>query len=1263
MSPNQYYKIMLKVKIPGLLFIFFTLITGISAENQQAYQKGWEAFSKNNREEARTYFNQSVAGDSKEDALLSLCLLDWNESKLDAAFDDFCRFYEISSNPYPYLYTMSGLPFLFEPNNFLSPKKLAFFEKIVTNPAMNGTLKAMIYDQLGLYYEKSNNMKKAKEWYSKMGVITHWQVLGSFDNTSGSGFSKDWGALTKAKTSDVFSNKVEAEVKWYTPTCNKPNNWFYFDYYFYLNNAIMYAQSFVTSAVDQEVFLRAGTSGSLKVWVNDALVSNVPEERNCDLDIYACKIKLNKGANRLLVQIGQSEIDQANFLIRLTDEHANPVEGISDAAIFTDYKKSGDTTDPEILPFFAEAFYLEKTKEHPSNPLYLYLLAETYLRNDKSYEATKVLKSLQQLAPKSSLVSYRLSEAYTRARNQTDYDKEIENIKLYDPNSFNGLQEAYNDAVKSEKYTVAADISKKAKELYGESNITEDWDLNVASLQKKYPEVIAMAKTLYKKYPYNAEYMNLNFEVEKNVSQSSKSATAVLENYCHSFFSTDALENLSKLYFDKGNPEKGLAALKHRLEVMPYATGYLDNLASLLFNKQRYKEALLITDQMLALSPFLPGVYNTRGYIFKSMKEDEKAKESFRKSIYYGPTSYDSRTQLRLLENKKEVTELFPKIILDDLILKAPTSKEYPQDNSLLLLNDNQLVVYPEGAKEYRYEIAIKILNKSGIEVWKEYTIGYNGYNQKLIIDKSELIKANGTKVKAETNNDNVVVFSNLEVNDILHLDYRVQDLSTGKLANHFFDRFLFQYRIPTVVNRYSILVPKNKTFNYVVQNGSIEPTTSDVEDMKLYQWVSNNQPAVKTEPYMSSLSNIAPILYYSSMPDWKYVSNWYHDLSFSKFNTDYVLKETVNNLLKGKENISQLEKVKIFYTYILENITYSSVSFLQSNFIPQKASRTITTRLGDCKDVSTLFVALCHETGINANLVLISTRNNGNKTLPLPSVNFNHCIAQLHLDKKTYYLELTDNKLPFGAALSMDLKSDILPVPFVDNTIGDKLLTMDMPFRPKNVVRRVHNIELLNKDILVSRKSVFYESFASNLRRSYSNIGSDEQLKKMSQSVASDFTTPVKVTELKFTNLDNLEDSMAIEYKLEIKNIIQEVAGMKILNLPWTGKFSSLDVVAEETRKYPLEFWSFLTDDLNTEVMNITIPKGKSFVEIPQNVHFECANANYLLTFDTRTPGIMIIHRLFERKTEQVMPKEYAAFREFIHQVSESDNKQYAIK
>jgi len=1230
---------------------------------QQAYQNGWKSFLKNDRVEARKFFNEAVLDpNSASDALLSLSLLDWNENKLAAAFDDFKKFYEKSTNPYPYFYAMSALPFMRATNDILSQNQLAFYEKIVSDPKMNGTLKAMIYEQIGSYYEKTNNLKKANDCFAKMGAISHWQVLGSFDNTSGSGFAKDWGAVAKVKENEVFKNKVGADVTWYSPVYNNANNWFYFDYYFNLNNAIMYAQSFVNSTADQDAFLRIGTSGSLKVWVNDALVSVVPEERNCDLDIYNYKIKLNKGNNRVLVQIGLSEIDRANFLLRITDENGNPLTNLTNSATYADYTKSTEKYSIEQLPFFPEKFFLEKAETEKNNPLINLLLSETFLRNDKSYEATKSLKNAELLFGESTISSYLLYEAYMRAQNQTDNEREMEMIKKNDPNSFFSLQTKYNEAIKSEKYSDAMDICTKVKELYGTSETTDGWELNLASLQKRFDNVISMAKVLYKKYPEQIEYMNLNYVIEKNVNKSPKNAIQVIEDFCKKYSNSQATNLLWKEYFEQGNTAKGLSVIYKQLEDKPYATGFYENAINTLSNMQMYNDALALTDKALKLIPFLPNIYTNRGYIFKNQNQTEKAKENFQKSIYYAPTSYESRTQLRLLENKKEVYNLFPKNNLQEIIAKGLTTKEYPEDNSIILVNDFQQVVYPEGAKEFRKELAVKILKQSGIENWKEYGIGYNSYTQKLIIDKAEVLKANGNVVKAETNDDNRIVFTNLEVNDVLHLEYRIHDLSTGKLANHFFDDFLFQYSIPTVCCRYSILAPADKKFDYKVVNGKVDPEITTVENMKLYKWEFNNQPAVKDEPYMSAFKDIVPTLYVSSLPDWKYVSDWYKDLTTSKFNSDYVLKETLANLLKGKEKAGKLEKAKIFYEYILENIAYSSVDFLQSNFIPQKASRTITTRLGDCKDLSTLFVALCRESGIDANLVLISTRDNGNHVLQLPTIEFNHCIAQLNIDNKKYYLELTDNTLPFASALKLDLNSEILPIPFANEPIGDKLLQMEMPGRLTNSSVRNHNVTFSKNDMIIDRKYVSYGSIASYQRGDFKYEGADEQLKKLSESVAKSFDVATKLTNLKFTNLDNLTDSVSESYKLEVKNALQDVAGMKIFRLPWSDT-NSLDIVAAETRQYPFEFWSYQTEDKTTERIVIELPQGKSLAEMPASQKFECSCASYTLTFKTIAPGKILATRVFERKSDQILVKDYAAFREFINKVSEIDNKQYAYK
>ena len=1265
-------KIDKNIKVKGasvglFIFSFLLLVPAISfSSNKENYNKAWTEFSNNNRKEARQYFERAVASepDSKAEAFLSLALLDWSESKDKDAFVHFQKFYESSSYPYPYLYAVYSLPFM-NPRRILTAEQLKFYEKIVNEPEMNGTLKAMIYQKLGEHYMGCNNFKKSNELFSRMGALTKWQVLGSFSNISGSGFDKDWGAVKNAKTDYTFKNSVNADVKWYTPSANKPDNWFYFDYYFDLNSIIAYAQTFVDSPVEQEVYLRTGTSGSLKIWVNDAQIATIPEERNCDLDIYVYKTKLNKGANRILIQIGQSEISAANFLLRLTDANGNPVSGLSHSDVFSAYTTSENQPANNILPFFAEEYLQNKINEDPENLLNYLALGEVYLRNDKAYEGIGVLKKAEQFAPESSFINYRLSEAYLRAQNNTNYSREIESIKLNDPDSYIALRYLFNEAVETEKYPEAEDIKDKIKKLYGESSYTEDMELRLYSEKKEIEKMIQLVKKLYLKYPYDYQYMNLSYLIEENIYKNTKGATAILENYCKQYFNTQALDLLAERYISLGNTEKGLKIYKERINKLPYASGFLYNYASLLQKMQRYNEALSITEDIKKLAPYVSFVYNAEGYIYKELRKTDKSKESFKKAIYYSPTSYDSRNQLRLLDNKKSIFDLFPKVDLTALIAKSPSQKDYPEDNSVILLNDVQLVFYPEGAQENRTEIAVKILNQSGIEEWKQYGVDYNSNNQKLILDKYEVIKANGQRVKAETNNRGLVVFTNLEIGDVLHIDYRLQNYYSGVLSKHFFDYSMMQYYIPSLYNRYSILIPSEKDFKYLTFNADIEAVISEIEDMKLYQWISTDMPAIKDEPYMSPIVDTSPMLIFSSLPDWKFMSDWYKDLTTNKLNahSDYIFKETFAEILKGNENAGQLEKAKLFYEYVLNNITYSDVSFLQSNYIPQKASRTITSRLGDCKDMSTLFVSLCREAGISANLVLLNPRERGKNSMALPINNFTHCIARLDLDGKTYYLELTDNKLPFGAALESNLQSAILPIQYKDEAFGDKLLSMEMPFRMKNEISRQSKLSIEKNDILVSLNTVRTGQLASFYRHRYANMGAEDRLKDVNQAFASDWSFPVKVSNLTFTDLDNLSGNVTSSLDFEMKGALQDVAGMKIFRLPWSDASNVMSLVALETRKFPLEFWAVLYSDSETEQMKIQLPQGKQLVETPKNVKLECSVAVYELTFDTKKTGEIVAKRTMSKKKDVVTVKDYPAFRDFVNAVTENDNKQYAIK
>jgi hypothetical protein len=200
------------------------------------------------------------------------------------------------------------------------------------------------------------------------------------------------------------------------------------------------------------------------------------------------------------------------------------------------------------------------------------------------------------------------------------------------------------------------------------------------------------------------------------------------------------------------------------------------------------------------------------------------------------------------------------------------------------------------------------------------------------------------------------------------------------------------------------------------------------------------------------------------------------------------------------------------------------------------------------------------------------------------------------------------------------------------------------------------------NTDLIIDRKINYGGLLGAYERGQFRNVGEDDQFKEKSESVAGQFKMSSKMSKLKFTGLEDLSDTVSVEYSVELKNAIQQVAGLKILTLPWSDT-NSLDLVSLDSRTYPLEYWSYQVEDQTTEIMTINLPVGVKLAEAPQNIQYSCPSAAYSLKFDTSKPSKLIITRYFERKQDVIPPADYAAFKDFMIRVSESDNKQLGLK
>jgi tetratricopeptide (TPR) repeat protein len=1145
----------------------------------------------------------------------------------------------------------------------LNNEQLAFAKALLQDPKADGHLKALANLSLGGHLERVGKYDEAAKFYAQVGFVDTWQMVGEFDNISASGFDKNYPPIQQPEATAEFVNREGAKVKWFSPPAVRNDGWIDFDYHLRPNNAIVFAQTFVNSPADQALELRFGVSGSLKVWLNDAPLASIAEERNTSMDVYNYPTTLRKGFNRILVQVGESELNNSNFMLRITDKTGHNLSGLSYSA---EYKAYGKETAPASavapLPDLTEQFFSARAKAATASLFDKLVLAEAFLQNDKRYEARKVLHEAYALAPDNSFIAARLIDAFNRDENRTEAAKMLEDIRSKDPDALISVYQAMSDATEKEDYDELERQIVRLETLYGKDEKTELQRMRLLATRKQYDEMLKLVNDAYERYPDQYELVSMRSMIEKEVYKNPRAAIAVIEKYLKNNANSTAVAEVSSAYIKLGNPDKGLKTYAELLERYPYAVGYFTKMAKTHFGLRNYQQALEYQQKALALAPYIGDYWNEVGLIYEQMGKEAEAKEAYLKAVTYEPSNYEVRKKLRKLNGQKDIYSYFTDPDVYGIFNRSPKAEKNSGESSAILHQEVQHIIYPGGGSEERYILVAKVLNNSGIDIWKEYSIDYNENTQRLIVEKSEVLKANGSKLASESNGS-FVVFTNLEVGDAIHLTYRLENYGSGKLANHFWGKFHLNYFIPANHVKYNLLLPQDRQFKHLVTNTTLAPEIKPVDEFLLHVWEKKNQPKIASESNMPPLSDVGEALHLSSLPDWNFVANWYSDLANTKARGDFEVKEAVAQLFEGKTSLDDTQKARTIYEYIVRNIRYSSTPFRQSAFTPQRASRTLSTKLGDCKDVSTLFVAMAREVGLKANLVLIDTRDNGQQDLSLPSIGFNHCIARVNLNGQEQYLELTDVSLPFATATSALKGAISLNIPRNEDKTPSNLKLLSWSNRPRNAQVLYTHITFENNDMLMKRKVVRNGLFAAMTRGDNADISPEDQEKGILQSVSGIFNTPVKLQSLKFDdNLHTVTDSLSFEYALQVKNNLTEIGGLKIMNLPWREGERSAEILSEEERKFPLNYWHYDVSEYQKEVMTIQLPKGKVLAEVPKSQQLSYDGWQYRITYK-QLPGKLVVTRETTYTRDAVEPANYAKFKAFFNQMLEADTKKLAFK
>ncbi|MET0574084.1 MAG: transglutaminase domain-containing protein, partial [Pedobacter agri] len=418
------------------------------------------------------------------------------------------------------------------------------------------------------------------------------------------------------------------------------------------------------------------------------------------------------------------------------------------------------------------------------------------------------------------------------------------------------------------------------------------------------------------------------------------------------------------------------------------------------------------------------------------------------------------------------MNKIFPVLILflfaslgmraQDFTYGAITYADYEFDKKKLDSNANAVVLKEFGTARiqlddntgrleliFDHHVKIKIYNKEGFKEANIVVPMYKDDNREETISelKASTFNLNDGRF-VETMMDKKAVFTenrsrytrltkftlpNLKEGSVIEYSYR---LRSPNLFN--FKTWQFQSDIPKVISEYLVYIPGIYTYN-VSLRGYQKLSDQKVElskeclrlsgvaiDCSKISYVMKDIPAFVEEDNMTAPSNFKSAIYFElaeaqSLSGGKtsYTKTWkdvdYELVSDRTMGAQMKRKDVFKDLMPAiiKDASDDLAKAKAIYNYIRKQIKWNNY---YGKYSEDNIKKALDSRSGNVADVNLSLIAALSAANLDAEAVILSTRENGtvNKLYPVLS-DFNYVVAKVNIGETSYLLDATEPLMPFG--------------------------------------------------------------------------------------------------------------------------------------------------------------------------------------------------------------------------------------------------------
>lgn len=582
----------------------------------------------------------------------------------------------------------------------------------------------------------------------------------------------------------------------------------------------------------------------------------------------------------------------------------------------------------------------------------------------------------------------------------------------------------------------------------------------------------------------------------------------------------------------------------------------------------------------------------------------------------------------------------------------------------------------------FEYHKRIKIYNSSGydnadvsIPFYDPSGIGgeditlIKAYTYNLEGSKIEKIKLTNKEIIEEKISENVKVkkltFPQVKEGTVIEYKYtQTSDYITSV------PDWTFQESIPVVWSKYTFSIPEWYQFRAISQgflNYAINEQKNDYGSdvlipgatwqVKTSTWAVANAAPLKNERYISSKSNYIMKLNFQ-MLSYQFPGGRFHDVgqNYPKYNKTLMNSEAFGKLLKKSGFLrdevalitnasSDEEKALALYTYMRNEMSWNKYT----GHYPGDVRKAWKEKKGSVGQINSLLVMMMREAGLNAEPVIISTRNNGILHPVFPDADkFNYLLAGVKLGENWITLDASSKGYPFGTLPVKCLNGNGWIVSDVQSgwvAVGNG----NKSKRTTQVKLNLRENGTIDGDMKIMSKG--YSDISR--RKSLYKSGKEDHIKNFNESLLD-----WEIDSVSFENEDNVYKSLVGNYHIVNKD--SEDSDIIYMNPMIINQYEENPFEADE-RVMPIDF-AYNTND--SYVMEITLPEGYVVDELPKPAVFQLPGKAARYQFSATNVGqkISIINNL---KISKLIYNrdEYEGIKKFFELMIEKQSEQIVIK